>query len=162
MKYIINNVEKVSIYQISRHIRPGMEVAEVQNGKPIFLGVVTKKFLTKVSADILEVSVRQFPRSEASKIAISYLAEIKSFISGDTLYLGEVPTILKVQINDYCYHAISHLSDLAKDRDRYSITDTMFCIANAALPESDRKELFLGQGEYIISSMKSGEWMFYL
>jgi hypothetical protein len=160
-EYILNS-GRASIHLLSRHIRIGTEIFEVQNGGQLYLGIATKRFLTKISADILESSVRQLPSYKESDLIAGYASEIRGFISGDTSSLGGIPLTSPGEINDAYYYAMSNLCDLTKNYHSSSITAFMYCVANTIHNSDERNKEFTRQGEYIISSMKSGEWMFYL
>lgn len=160
-EYILNS-GTTSIHLLSRNIRIETEIFEVQNGGQLYLGIATKRFLTKISADILESLVRQLPFSEDVDLIAGYASEIRRFISGDTSSLGGIPLTSPGEINDAYYYAMSNLCDLAGSDRNSSITAFMYCVANTIHNSDERNKEFTRQGEYIISSMKSGEWMFYL
>ena len=173
-----------SLLDISRRIYLNTEVFEITGESDIRLGIITKNFLIKTHLDLMEPLIKEpycysgidkklYHDGELDK-ELGYIvakhSKIRSVFSGEITmekYLidaGRSPPITSNIATTYNF-ALNNIELNLRDLGNQNYTATMYNLANALELNKGfdmRGKEFLRQGEHIISSLKAGDWLFYL
>ena len=175
--YIGSGGEAYSISQISRKIQIGKEVFETSYPDNLYsknlIGFTSEKYILKMAIDFIEFSVNNYLNKEDSEKPTKQVSLLKSIFND-----GAPVSSLRGTLNNNSAYSKSIHIDYAIDnfiilcskndieRKNICLTGLVYNISNQAdlfySQSLKRSEEHLRQGEHIISSLKAGDWLFYL
>jgi hypothetical protein len=173
--YIGNGGEAYSISQISRKIQIGKEVFETSYPDNLYsknlIGFTSERYMLKMVIDFIEFGVNNYVDKKNSEKLIKQVSLLKS-IFNDSIPIGSLRETInnRLQKSIHIDYAIDNFILLNSEsnikKKNLCVTAIMYNVSNQAeLSDSrisKRNEEHLRQGKHIISSLKSGECMFYL
>lgn len=174
-RYCIGNGEEAyGVSQISRKIQIGKEVFETEYPDDLYsknlIGFTSERYMSKIAIDFIEFGVNNYVNKEDFEKLTQQVSLIKSIFNNETSINSLKDSIPykynKMHIECAIDNFIILNSEFKLDRKQVAIISIMYNLSNQADPIYDqsqkRIEEHLRQGEHIISSLKSGECMFYL
>lgn len=172
MYYKVGEKTGLPLILLSRYSYPEKEVVEVIDGSQTSLGVFSERFLKKISVDLIRTSLdlygNQLPPQTLLGVT-SMLDVADSAILGEVTY-DECALFMKSSLKEKWMSLLyfgpfdSLMSVFDRPNESYNVA-VSYNLANMmerSGGESARDDEFIRHGKLIISSLKSGDWLFHL